>query len=90
MIARSAVDAAALDDPSASGVVELQAVDHHHRLDGDVEPAAAAAEHLLHVGVTEEEPAGELVVLLVERAAGDEDSDAHLCSILPEVARRWG
>ena len=68
----------------AAGVVEVQAVDHHHRLDRDVEPAAAAAEHLADVRVAEEQPAGQLVVLLVERAAGDQDSDAHRCSVLHE------
>ncbi len=87
MIARSAVDRQRSTIASPSSVVELEAIDHHHRFDGDIESAAAASEHLLNVCVTEEEPPGELVVLLVEGAAGDEDSDAHLCSFLPEVAR---
>ena len=37
-------------------------------------------EHLRHMRVTKEQPAGELVVLLVERATGDENSYAHLFS----------
>ena len=66
---------AALDDAGAVGLGHVEAVDHEERLDVDVEAAAAALEHLRDVGVLEEQAPRELVVLLVEGAAGDEDAD---------------
>ena len=59
----------------AVGGGHVQAVDHHEGLDGDLEAAAAEAEHVVEVGALEEQLAGELVVFLVEGAAGDEDVD---------------
>ena len=67
--------AAALDDRRAAGVVHVEAVDHHHGLDRDVQPRPPEPQHLADVRVAEEQPAGQLVVLLVERAAGDEDGE---------------
>ena len=58
-------------------VGHLEAVDHHQRLDVDIQPASPAPQHLVDVRVSEVEPAGELVVFLVERAAGDEDANGH-------------
>ena len=63
------------DDGSPAGIGHLEAVDHHERFDFDAELAAAEAEHIGNVGVLKEQLAGELVVFLIERAAGDEDSD---------------
>ena len=81
--------AAAPDDVGAAALVEVEAVDHHHGLDRDVEPAPAALQHLLDVRVLEEETAGELVVLLVERAAGHEDADRHTVSVLSSNFGGW-
>ena len=67
--------AAPFDDARPAGVVHVQAVDHHHGLDRDVEPRSPEPQHLADVGVAEEQPAGQLVVLLVERAAGDQDGE---------------
>ena len=61
----------------AAGIGHLQAVDHHEGFDIDVQAAAAEAEHVGEVGLLEEQFARELVVFLVEGAAGDEDADAH-------------
>ena len=60
------------------GVVEVEAVDHHRRVEPDVDATAPEPKHLRHVRVAKEQTAGELVVLLVERAAGDEDQNGHL------------
>ena len=43
----------------------------------DLQPAAAALEHPRHVGRVEVQLARELVVLLVEGAAGDEQANRH-------------
>ena len=46
----------------------------------DVHAAAAAPEHLRHVGILEIQAAGQLVVFLVERPAGNEDADHSIAS----------
>src|SRR6185436_14145594 len=74
--------AAATDDVGAAALVEVEAVDHHYGLDRHVDPAPAAIQHLLDVRVLEKETAGELVVLLVERAAGHQYPDRHTVSVL--------
>jgi hypothetical protein len=66
---------AAGEDSSPAGVGHLEAVDHHERFDFDAELAAAEAEQIGNVGVLKKQLAGEFVVFLVERAAGDQDSD---------------
>ena len=70
--------AAGKNDRTASAG-HLEAVDHHERFDFDVELAAAEAEHIRNVRVLKEQLAGELVVFLVEGAAGDQDSDGAGC-----------
>src|SRR5262249_26118819 len=51
--------------------------------DGHIDPAPPAAEHLLHVRVTEVEPSGELVVLLVEGSARYKNPNVHGATCLP-------
>src|SRR5258708_19932934 len=72
------------DDPSLGGLaaaghdrrparlVHVEAVAHHGRLNRKIEPGAAEPQHLLDVRVLEEQLARQLVVLLVERPAGDQ------------------
>src|SRR4030095_8498164 len=65
------------DDHGTLSVGHLEAVDHHERLPVDVQPASSAPQHLVDVRVPEVQPAAQLVVFLVEGAAGDEDANAH-------------
>ena len=66
-----------LDDERAVGVSHFQAVDHHDRADGYFHPRPSQPQHLGKMSVLEVKLPGALVVFLVERAAGDEDSDGH-------------
>jgi hypothetical protein len=58
------------------GIGHLQAVDHKEGFDIHLEVAPAQLEHVGDVGLVEVEFRGDLVVLVVEGAAGDEDLDA--------------
>src|ERR1017187_5922249 len=66
----------AFQNELAAGIGHLQAVDHHEGFDGEIEAAAAQLEHVGDVSLLEKQFAGELVVRLVEGAAGHEDLDA--------------
>ena len=67
--------AAAIENAMPVGFGHLQAVDHHERLDDDVEMAPAQAQHVRYVRLLKEQFPGEFVVLFIEGAAGDEDTD---------------
>ena len=66
---------AVLGDELAVGVAHVEAVDQHDGADGHVHARAAQAEHVGHLRLGEVEPGADLVVPLVEGAAGDEDAD---------------
>ena len=66
---------ALVDDARAVGGGHLEAVDHHQRGDRHVDARSPEPQHLGQMRVLEEQRAVQLVVLLVERAAGDEDPD---------------
>src|SRR5437588_1894183 len=66
-----------LDDERAVSVRHFQAVDHHDRADGYFHPRPPQPQHLGKMSVLEVKLPGALVVSLVERAAGDEDSNGH-------------
>jgi hypothetical protein len=72
---------AVLRDDLPVGVLHVQAVDHHDRAHVEVQPAAAEPQHLGQVRLGEDQPRVNLVVFLVERAAGDEDADGHGASV---------
>src|SRR5262245_2878004 len=77
---------ALIDDDRAIGVGHFETVDHHQGPHGHVQPAPAEPQHLGQMRVLERQRAGELVVLLVERAAGHEDPDGHRCRTI--IVRR--
>src|SRR5204863_9826701 len=79
--------AAGLEDHAAIGVAHVETVDHHHRAHGEVEMTAPELQHLVEVGVAEEELAAELVVLLVEGPAGHQHPDRH--GGKPNTRARW-
>ena len=86
-IARSRGCRAARHDRRPARVVHVEAVDHHRGLDPTRRRAAPEPQHLRHVRVAEEQPPGQLVVLLVERAAGDED--AYRCIMSCQCLGAW-
>jgi Na+(H+)/acetate symporter ActP len=55
--------------------VRAEAVDHHQRAEGDLHARSPEAQHLRQVRVAEGQAPVNLVVGLVEGAAGDEDAD---------------
>jgi len=66
-----------LHDERAIRVGHLEAVDHHHGANGHRHARAPALEHLGKMSVLEEELSGAFVIFLIERAAGNKDSDGH-------------
>ena len=58
-------------------VCHLKAVDEHKSPDIDGDTAASQSEHFRQMGILEEEFSVEFVVLLVERTAGNEDSNGQ-------------
>ncbi len=71
-----------LYDNMAVVVSHFQAINHHQCSDCDINITSAELQHLVEMCVFEEEGAVKLVVLFVERAACDEDSDSHRCKSL--------
>jgi hypothetical protein len=67
-----------LDDGRAILFGHLQAVDHHQRSDCNIESAAAEPQHFGDLGILEMELAVQLIVLLVEGAASNEQADRRL------------
>ena len=68
---------AGLQDEQAVGGVHLEAVDELVQLDLNGHTAANELQDFREVGVLERETALDLVVVLVEGAAGDDDADGH-------------
>src|ERR1017187_5778080 len=62
-------------DVAAVGIGHLQAVDHHEGFDLHFQQAPAETQHVAGMRALEEQLAVQLVVFLVEGAAGDEDAD---------------
>jgi hypothetical protein len=68
---------AVLQNDPAIRIRHVQAIDHHHGAQVNVQAAAALFEHLGHVRVFEIKRAVDFVVFFIKRAAGDEDFDGH-------------
>jgi hypothetical protein len=66
---------AVTDDQFAVGVGQLQAVNHHQRAESDLHARSSQAKHLGQVRVSKAKAAADLVIGLVEGAAGDEDAN---------------
>ena len=66
-----------LHDPSPALFVHVQAIDHCHGFDGEVEPGAPQPQHFRDVRIAKEQAAREFVVVLVEGAAGHQVPDSH-------------
>ena len=84
------VAGAAVEQQLPVRIGHLQAVDHHEGFDIHLEMAPAQPEHIGDVGAIEVEYRGDLVVLLVEGAAGDEDLDAIGGHAKGEYSAWWG
>ena len=69
--------AAGLEDLQAVGGLHVEAVDELVELHLDGDRAADELQDLGEVGVLERQVAADLVVVLVEGAAGDDDPDRH-------------
>src|SRR3954462_10412065 len=68
---------AVLHDEIPIGVGHVQAIGHHDGANGYVHLRPSQPEHLGNVRILKIELTGSLVVFLVERTAGGEDSNSH-------------
>ena len=62
---------------AAVGIGYLETINHHHGPDGHLHLRSSEPEHLIDVSILEKELAGGFVIFLIERAAGNKDSDNH-------------
>src|SRR5208283_4075022 len=79
---------ASAQDHAAMLTGHLQAVDNQQGLDVHIQPAAAQAEHIVEMRLLKEQLPGQLVVLLVESAAGDQDANRIGVHVLTYSAAR--
>src|SRR5215217_6201418 len=68
---------AVLHDKISIGIGHVQAIGHHDGANGYFHLRPSQPEHLGNVTILEIELTGSLVVFLVERTAGGEDSNSH-------------
>src|ERR1017187_2813518 len=77
-------------DVAAVGIGHLQAVDHHEGFDLHFQQAPAETQHVAGMRALEEQLAVQLVVFLVEGAAGDEEADGFHSRVGSSSIAPWG